>query len=192
MSPTLTFTEEGHEYRLGNERLLSVTQILESVGCINDSEWFTEEGRMRGRFVHKAIALAERGELDESTLDDRLAGYIAAYRRFVGEAEPGPCLLLETPLYDELLRYAGTPDQVRPLFGEDTVIDYKTGGPAPWHALQTAAYLRLVRYPHGEPVARCTLYLRQDGTYRLARHRRGRDWTVFKAALTVAHWKVAA
>src|SRR3990172_2479587 len=106
----VSFDAETHTYRLGDRRLLSVTQALSAAALI-DAEWYTEESRIRGRFVHRAIMYEEREGLDDSSIDERLAGYVAAYRAFIRDVRPGPCLLLEMPLADPFLGFAGTPDQ---------------------------------------------------------------------------------
>lgn len=196
--PVLTFEPEGHVYRLHDaatpaawgQILPSVTQVLEAVGLVDD-EWFTEDSRTRGRYVHRMIQFHEREGLDESTVDPRLAGYLTAYRAFIRDMRPGPCLLLETPLADPTLRYAGTPDQVREIKNRLALIDHKSGGSAPWHRLQTAAYVDLVGKHNGEfaRIDRYALYLRRDGQYRLEQHTGRRDIKVFHAALAVAHWK---
>lgn len=196
----LTFDAEKHEYRLHDAqtpaawgRLLpSVTQILHAVGLIDD-QWYMEEHRTRGRYVHQMIAFEEREGLDESTVDQRLAGHLAAYRRFIAEAHPGPCRLLERPLADAALGYAGTPDQVRELHGRLALIDHKSGTPLPWHPLQTGAYESLVRLSDLQtgPLDRYALYLHRNGTYRLERHADRRDFKVFQACVAVTHFKGA-
>lgn len=190
--PGLTFDPEAHEYHLDGQRLMSVTDVLRSVQLIDDS-WFDEEARVRGRYVHKAIAYEERGGLDESSVDERLAGYLAAYRAFVREVEPGACLLVEEPLAHPIHRYAGTVDQVRPIAGKLAVLEHKTGGPARWHALQTAAYAALaeVKLSPAHPLRRYVLYLRPDGTYRLVEQSSRDDWKLFLAALALAAFKAS-
>jgi hypothetical protein len=200
-TPRLVFEPETHVYRLGGRRVLSVTQVLTAAGLI-DAEWFTEESRTRGSYVHKMIMYDEREGLDERSVDERLAGYLAAYRAFVRDLSPGPCMLLEQPLADPVLRYAGTPDQLRlrPMRGRLALIDHKSGAPFPWHRLQTAAYAYLIR-EHAPlwniekeivpPLARYCLYLRPNGQYRLEEHSDRNDWKLFQAALAIAQFKEA-
>ena len=188
--PALTFDAEAHAYRLGDRRLPSVTQVLGAVWLIED-EWYTEESRVRGRYVHKATMFEEREGLDDSSIDGRLAGYITAYRAFIRDVRPGPCILLEQPLADPVLGYAGTEDQLRPMFNSLGLIDHKTGSEAPWHPIQTGAYDRLVQVydPSLPPRKRYVLYLRKDGTYRLIEHTDRTDFKIFQAALTLAQFK---
>jgi len=188
----LSFDGETHAYRLGDRRLPSVTQVLGAVGLIED-DWYTEEGRIRGRYVHKAIMFEEREGLDDSSIDERLAGYVAAYRAFIRDVRPGPCLLLEMPLADPFLGFAGTPDQFRPLFADLGLVDTKSGSPADWHPIQTSAYGHLVglQKPAWRHRKRFALYLRKDGLYRLVEHKDRNDFRIFQAALNVAQWKEA-
>jgi hypothetical protein len=135
--------------------------------------------------------------LDEGSVDPRLVGYLKAYRAFVRDARPGPCVLLETPLADPVLGFAGQPDQVRPLSNRLAVLDLKSGAEARWHHIQTAAYDHLVRTPGDRlvgtqitsPLARFTLYLRKDGQFRLVEHTSRHDFKVFQAALVLDHYK---
>lgn len=204
-APVLHFDEATHEYRFHDPAapavwgkvVPSVTQILHAVGIIDDT-WFKEEHRIRGRYVHRMILYEERQVLDERTVDPRLRGYLEAYRRFIAEHEPGPCLLIEQPLADPVLGYAGTPDQVRILRNDHSLIDHKTGISLPWHPIQTAAYNVLVReqatiWPADQAVPipkRYGLYLHKDGKYDLHQHTDNpRDWKRFKAALTIAKFK---
>jgi len=172
-----------------------VTQVLRRVGLIED-DFYTEESRIRGRYVHQAIMYEEREGLDESSVDERLAGYVAAYRGFVRDVRPGRCLLLEQPLAHRLYEYAGTPDQIREIKGHLALLDHKTGQPAPWHGLQTAAYVELAYCTAdlwwtgatAPRLRRYVLYLRPDGTYRLVEHTDWKDWKLFLAALAVAQF----
>lgn len=203
----LEFDTERHEYRLHDSatpvawgRLVpSVTQVLHAVRLIEE-DFFTEESRLRGRYIHKAIMLEERQGLDDASLDERLVGYLRAYRTFIRDVHPGPCLLIETPLADPVLGYAGTPDQLRPINDRLAVVDHKSGGEAAWHSLQTAAYGHLIRecatiWPAEKAVPlldRYALYLRANGQYRLVPHSDRRDFKTFQAALAVYQFKEQA
>jgi hypothetical protein len=97
---------------------------------------------------------------------------------------------IEQPCYSAECRFAGTPDRVVHLAGEDTktIIEVKTGGLAPWHKLQTAAQMQLVPGATG----RIAVYLKPNGRYKVETHEAfAADWTVFRAALQVWHWKDA-
>ena len=55
-SDTFTFDPDTHQYWVGGEKVLSVTQILKTCGLIDDT-WYTEKGRQRGQAVHLATQL---------------------------------------------------------------------------------------------------------------------------------------
>lgn len=199
----LDFDAEDHVYRLHRPEtpaswgqvIPSVTQALTAAALI-EGDWYTERARERGRFVHKAIFYEEREGLNDASLDERLVGYVAAYRAFIRDVRPGPCLLGEAPLADPVLRFAGTLDQVRSINQRIALIDHKTGAEAKWHGCQLAAYQRLTNTEGtiglAEPlgvVDRYVLYLRPNGQYRLVQQTDRADWKVFAAALTIAHFK---
>jgi hypothetical protein len=148
----------------------------------------------RGTAVHEACRLLDIGTLDESTLDERIAGYVQGWREFSGSAEIR-WEMIEEPVVNKIYRYAGTPDRVglakcrdgqwRPI-----VVDIKTGSPAPWHALQTAGYaLALGTFLVAR---RVSVYLDGMGRFRFREHTNTADGDTFLAAVTVARWRKAA
>lgn len=181
----LVFTEAGHSYAVAGVRVPSVTQILghffggfEHVRA--DALRYASE---RGKAVHFACELIDRGTLDEASIDPGIAGYINAYNKFRRECdfEPG---LIEQPLYSAGLRVAGTPDRVGRVNRRQAVVDLKSGGRMPWHGLQVAGYALLVPAP---TEARYTLHLREDGSYRLEPHRDMGDFEDFKTLVRTYH-----
>ncbi len=181
----LTFDPAQHEYRWNGRVVPSVTQILKSLGLI-DATWYTDEARDRGSMIHLATALDDRGELDESSVDERIAGYLAAWRLF--KAESGASFTdIEIQLYSDY-GYAGTPDRIGTLRGR-SVFDIKNGEPEPWHALQTAAYAFGCSAGSAAVMSRYCIYLRDNGTYRLIQHDRSTDIAVWLSCLNLYNWK---
>lgn len=184
---TLTFDAAAHAYAVDGQPVPSVTQIIRDGGCFPPftataaTQWHLELGTA----VHTAVQYHVEGRLDLDTVDDQVAPYLTAWECFRAAAgEDYELLAAEARAYDAAYRYAGTPDQVIRWKGREAVLDLKTGTPAPWHALQTAAYARLVDVP-----GRLTLYLARDGTYRLATHTNRHDWPTFAAACALWHWR---
>ncbi len=104
------FQEDGHRYTLNGVSLESVTGILMSEGFI-DAQFYTEYGRTRGSYVHKARHLDDTGDLDETTIDPVIAPYLEAWRRF--KRESGFVVdQSEVPLANALYKYAGRPDVI--------------------------------------------------------------------------------
>ncbi len=153
----LTFDEENHLYYYGGELVPGVTTVIDGAGLVSDfckDEWFAH----RGAQVHKACALLAQGKLDWATVDPRIMGFVLSYQRFLESVTHWKLINVETRIYLERSRCAGTYDA---LF-DYALIDLKTGGPAPWHAIQTAAYW-LGALEARRSTKRATVYLREDG-----------------------------
>jgi RecB family exonuclease len=188
----LTFDEEKHEYRLDGRVIPSVTQVLKAAGMIDD-QWFDEWSRERGKAVHKATELNDRGELDESTIDPRIAGYLDAWRRFIFETG-WKSNEIEKLVFSRFAWFAGTLDRIG-RFPTDrglSIVDIKTGTPTRADQLQVAAYEKA--YNSMDDGIRCgrsmAVYLRENGTYTKGNEADyQRDVSVFLAALTVSRWK---
>lgn len=164
--------------------MLTVTEAIRIAGCCGGLEWVPDSALLRGRAVHAAVDLYERGKLDATSVHPevapRLASWIAwrteagfAYER--GEFEvTGP-------------GYVGHPDLVGTIRGERWLLDLKCGTPAAWHALQTALYAAALGTPR---MRRGAVYLSDDGSVgRLVEHRDRADFTTASAVLAVAAWK---
>jgi len=169
-------------------RLLSVTQVLASVGLI-DSTYFTEAARDRGTYVHQMLDLYARNDLAVESVPAEFAGYLAAYQRWLGEAHATPTSQ-EQRLADVLRGYAGTVDWIG-LVGERlAIVEIKTGQPAPWHALQVSAYAVLARMTTGGRYPdRFGLYLSADGRYSMLPFTDRHDYARWDEALNLALWK---
>ena len=89
--------------------------------------------------MHLATALFDRDDLDESTLDERLRGYLNAWIRFRSETGFKP-ELVEQKFHHPKLNYAGTPDRTGWIEGQYGVLDLKKMLTVPhWVGVQTAA-----------------------------------------------------
>lgn len=165
--PRLVLDEVTHRAFLGNRELVRVTTALEEAGIVTTS-WFTDESRVRGQYLHEAIALYHARELEEASIDVGLLPYWLGYLAFLAESEFMPASV-ERPIHDELAGYAGRYDLLGqfpklPQTAMD-LIDVKTGLAPKWTALQTALYRRCLH-----EVPRCrrwVLELPGDGRYHL-------------------------
>jgi hypothetical protein len=186
------FREEDHSYWLGDRRLESVTEILERSG-IADYRWTNEDAMTRGKYVHTASEMIDRGTLDWAALDPILRPYCEAYQKFIEDKHP-EILLSEKPMYHPDYLFAGTPDRAMRMDGAIVLPDLKSGAPNRATAIQTAAYRELVRVSEGISCRKCfSLHLRVDGNYRLnAIDNIQRCWNIFLAALTVERYKKEA
>lgn len=181
--------DENHQYWKDEDgkrvRVPGVTEILQSTGII-ETEFFTEEGRKRGTYVHLAAQYEDEGDLDEASIDPAILGYLEAYRAWkrLTDWRIQSC---ETMLMSNKYPFAGTVDRICTVGPALAALDLKSGAPQLWHRLQTAAYAFMVH-----PMAhRATLYLRDDGTFRFVEHERFgfTDYQVFIAALNIHNWR---
>lgn len=189
----LKFNPDLHEYTAGGRRVPHVTGILKTAGLVDD-RWFTEWARERGSVVHKLCELDDEGDLNESTVDPRLVGYLAAWRAFRLETGFVPAEV-ERKVHAASLNYCGTLDRVGTLRGKPdlVILDIKTGAPSRATGLQLAAYQRAYQETTGLWAARrWAVHLAEDGAYTLIQYRDVNDWKVFLAAATVAGWKESA
>ncbi|MBT9164865.1 MAG: hypothetical protein DDT23_00876 [candidate division WS2 bacterium] len=186
----LRFDPETHTYSLSNGQILpSVTQILQAEGLINyqgNNEWHMK----RGKYLHQAIKLHLEDNLDRDNLDPQLEPFLQGFEKFLkdtGFKVEG----FERPMYHNLHKFAGTPDLWGYLNGSMTVIDCKIGSFAPWHPIQLAAYMELLRVSGIIILSGMNLYL-NNGKYNLkpvnARELQ-KGLSVFLSALTLQQWK---
>jgi hypothetical protein len=186
--PEFNFDESSHIYTLDGSRLDSVTGILRDMGFV-DAAWFTEESRIRGKYVHKAIHYYTLGELDEEELDPRLVPYLEGWKRFVEHTRflPGPT---EQALFHPQKKYAGTPDIIGQVNGYATIIDVKSGAINPVTAIQLAAYEDLViaNYSYNF-LNRIGLQVTSDGKYKVHSYKDRRDSGYWQAILSVHNLK---
>lgn len=191
--PRLVFDDNAHRYTLEGHELISVTTALREGGLM-DTAHFTEAARLRGQYVHEAIALYVRGELEPGSLDPLIEPYFEAWHAFL--AATGITIeVTEQRVCDPVYGYAGTLDAIGRWpgpYGKRAVLDWKSGLFPPMAGPQTAAYLRCARawYATGTRLGRAGLQLRDDGTYRFYEFTDlVQDEADFFAALRVAQFR---
>lgn len=185
--PELTFDAATHTYRWDGQIVLSVTQALREAGLM--PPYASLSAAERGRKVHRACELLDRGGLNFATLDERLAGWVMAYDRFKQETGMKMELIEHRVFHPERI-FAGTLDRVGLLNGCRVLLDIKTGEKAAWHGPQLSGYSMCLN--NGLSVKkRFGLYLNEDWSYDLVPYEDAADEGVFLAALAVAQWKRA-
>ena len=110
----LLFDEEHHRFTQEStgQILPSVTQVLSKMGLTpHFSDWVDPWYALRGSLTHKATELSDNGSLDESTVDDEIAPYLAAYQKFRQEWA-GEIVKTEYRMWHPTYRYAGVIDRV--------------------------------------------------------------------------------
>lgn len=188
----IEFKENDHSYWHGGRQLPSVNQILRELEVYSYTDidpWYAE----RGTAVHKATELWDQGNLNPLTLDDQIAGYLDAWKRFTMDIKTKEWkrfttertsdnktrvvgtdwehinfVAIEQIVHHERLGYAGTVDRV--CVAEDSnssrafVLDIKTSRQkSKWHALQVDGYMKAL----GLEGKGAVVYLRADGEYKL-------------------------
>lgn len=164
MPDVLTFDEDTHTYKYGDRIAPSVTQILGSLGFIED-EFFTLESQIRGKLVHKITELYDDDSLDMETVDPRLKGYLDAWIAFCNAVSFVPTMI-EKRVFNAHLFYAGTLDRKGVNGkGKSVLLDIKTGVPAIFHAFQLGGYTLCE-----DADELLTVYLKEDGKFRVEEH----------------------
>lgn len=183
------FDGETHTYRdIGGREYPSVTQILKEEGVI-DSRFHNDEARDRGTAVHKIIGELLGGPPADVPWDMQAeaAPYVAAFESWWGMRAYTP-IAVEKPMIHETWGYAGTPDLVARFNDTMVIVDFKTGAPARWHSLQTAAYAMLWGQDHHD-MERYSLYLKPNGKAVEDEHKNKRDFHDWRAFVSVNAWK---
>jgi hypothetical protein len=163
--PLFTFNTDTHQYHLGSERLISVTEVFKLCGLV-DTTWMTDSGRDRGTAVHTAIQYLIEGDLDFDSLHPKIQPYLKAIQHFILHTDFKPLLqFCERPMFHPRYKYAGKPDLIGSLRHKLVLLEIKTGSFA-CVELQTAAYANLPELA-SIGVERYRLQLLNNGDYRL-------------------------
>ena len=204
-APQLAFDPARHAYTLGDEPLISVTQMLEKMGLSGCPFW-TPEARARGTAVHKiALLIGKRlqGRTAEEIVTNSLwdpartapvlVPYGMACAKWYAKTGLTP-ELVETPVHSVTLKLAGTLDLCGLLpSGERMLVDFKSGDPEAAADLQTALYVFLLRECLGIEVKfRTVVWLQKDGEFKQFPPRPvgGPDLMTAISAVNVYHWRV--
>lgn len=188
-------------YQLGPDRYPSVTTVL-GIGrwpwrdrLRREMGWdrvdaLFRAGAATGRLVHSVVA----GGADGDPFDPELGAMVAAFREWQAEAVE-EVLDRELVVVSRRHRFAGRLDLLVRMRGDSglTVVDVKTGAPAPETALQTAGYRLALREMQGrEAHRRLSLHLwkgERAGEHRPIEHTAHlEDERLFLYALQLWKW----
>lgn len=187
----ITFDEARHVYTVEGCELPGITSRMKACGLIDD-RWLTEDSRHRGTAVHLLTQLHDENDLDESSIDPALVGYLDAWKAFRSETgwvnvePPETCVASLTYGYatriDRIGYHAGT---------ALTVLNLKSGPPTPWHRYQLAgeaiAWAESRDLRRASSVARVAVHVAKDGAYTVKRYTDPADLDIFRAIATVAN-----
>lgn len=203
-----TFQTDLHLYRDDDGAIvpLSVTQALRLCGYGPEEGSYAvrtgivEKARKRGEAVDYATVLIDRDDLDESSVDPQIAGYLLAWQRFK-EAEEFEVQDIQKPGIgiSDGLKYGYKIDRVGLLKGQKAIVDIKcTYDTEEEWSIQTAGYDE----GEGGGHIRAVAHLHKDGKYTPLHKKDGSqnskvfhsnvsDYGDWKACLRIAYRKLA-
>jgi hypothetical protein len=180
----IVLDEAGHTYHVGDQELISVTKVIESVLRI-DSHYWKAQHRLRGQFVHQIIqAINDRDWDADSTVvpagfdRDEIINRGYGYQSFIEQTGFRP-ILSEFRVADAKIGIAGTLDTYGLITkgsyaGRYAIADAKSGLPTAAAILQLALYEHCFRVgdtlAYITPNLRIILELRRDGSIRPTFH----------------------
>lgn len=132
----MTFDPKTHTYTLNGEILPSVSQIANQGAKFYGN---AKEAMDRGTRIHEATAYLDSLGLSILDVDDDIHGYVRAWQNFLLRTN-AKVKLVETLLWSEQHKFAGTMDRFLEIEGKGYVVDLKSGSPANWHPWQLAGY----------------------------------------------------
>lgn len=151
----LKLTEE-HIYLLNGQPFPgpSTTEVIKAadfMGWLPEDQYYLD----RGQFVHEAVALYLKGQLNESSLSEGVKPFVDSAIEYI-TATGYKAEHVELSLYDPIYMYCGTVDAL-PLR------DWKNSNNQPWHSIQIAAYYNLAVVNGLKPELPCTVHLSGKG-----------------------------
>lgn len=195
VEPVTPILDAEHRYWLGARQLLGTTTALKLAGLIDD-RWYNAEALLRGSYVHQLVHYDVEGDLEETSVDPRLLGYLQAARALKASVGAKVAIVngkpaVERVMADPVVGLGGTTDWIGEMYGDPwSLIDWKTGDAYDWHPIQTAIYERLAKVqgliPRDAKVKRYVGYLRKDGTFKIEPCADAGDLAVGFACVTVA------
>lgn len=183
------FDKKNHIYRLDNQIIPSVTQILQAEG-ITDYSYADESDRDFGQAGHKVTELWDKGILDIKTVSEPLIPCLENWKKFLKDFDvtifPD---VIEKPIYSLRYLFGTTPDRVGLVNDKVTVIELKFS-----RAIQRSTGIQLAaqaiavteHYRYGKVKQRMAVPL-LDGKPQFFNDRQ--DETIFISALNLWRWK---
>lgn len=179
MTTAFRFDALEHEYFLNGKLVPSITQMIERCGLI-DTEWFTEESKVRGTAVHDLTAAYDLGALDPEECRSKYRGWLLGHVALMRALKP-TWTHVEIPMVSAVRKFGGRPDRLGKVFKLHTVCEVKSGAKEKCHAIQTALQAILASEESGtnlppEHWQRMAEYIKPNGSYDLVHHKDPRDF----------------
>lgn len=120
--PECTFDPESHCYRIDGRAVPSVTEVISAILPGWQAEAYFLQ---RGRALHYACELDDRGVLDWESVSVEIEGRVLAWRKFRNEW-PACMVESERQLFSTAYNFAGTFDRVFERDGRLIIADLKS------------------------------------------------------------------
>ncbi len=164
----LMFFDDKHEYRVGEEVLPSVSEILRFITremYDNIKQYTLDQAADRGKRVHAATENLDR--YGEVKVDVDIQPYVEAYIKWSREYNP-QWSRIEYACYHPEMMYAGTLDRYGTIRGEQYIVDIKTTSTLHTNreTAQLNAYQKLAEANGLKVDKRAILQLKKDGTFK--------------------------
>lgn len=163
----LTFEEETHTYFLDGRQVPGITSIISALGIGHNHTYTDPIHSQRGRAVHRAVELYNKGTLDPETVAPIAKPYFDAYLKFREDTDFRP-LHSELRLGHEGLWFAGTLDLSGYLNNQLGIVEIKTTDSLDAEALKAQLCAQSVlwrkNFPRRPLRWKYGLQLRSDGT----------------------------
>lgn len=179
MATAFRFDAGLHEYYLEGVLVPSITQMIEMAGLV-ESDYYTEESRVRGTAVHDLTAAYDLKALEPEACTSKYRGWLFAHVAAMRIVRP-TWSHVEEPFVHGRLRFGGRPDRLGLVYRLRSVAEIKSGGPEKCHQIQTALQAILAAAESGvalppEHWTRLALYLKKDGKFKLEQHTNRADF----------------
>lgn len=173
MSRRYAFDANEHQYldTQYGEVLPHITGMLQRTGWV-DSDWYTEESKIRGGAVHRLTADYDLGAIEDADLPKVVSaykGWLLAHVAMCRIIRP-TWLRVEQAIIHERYRFGGRPDRLGVIYGAKAIPEVKSGGYEKAHGVQTALQAILMSQEDGLPpeaYVRYGWYLQKNGKFRL-------------------------
>jgi len=154
-----------HEGSINGVVVPSVTSVLRKAGFLNygsiNSAILNKAAKF-GTALHRAAALDDKDNLDESTCHPMILEYLKGWRNFRNAFKP-EFIGIEKRLYSKKWMFDGGYDRLAIVhqMKKATLVDIKSGNPEKFHASQLAGYKILIEenMPEVKIKNRWTVYL---------------------------------
>lgn len=183
------FDANRHEYvdlDLG-EIVPHITGMLEQAGWV-DARWYTEESSERGRVVHQLTADFDLGVIEDAqALVSKYKGWLLSHVRAMHVIRP-EWRHVEEPLFSKRYHFGGRPDRSGLAYGEEAVLEIKSGAHEKSHGIQLALQAILVGEEGPVPAEHLTrygLYLSDRGKFKLEQFIDRRDFDEARRIITL-------